>query len=80
MGDTTIYQALKPRITQFCMIIHISHTDSVTVTPHTKKGQVPRSQTSACTVARGSCFASTSVLTESHKVPVTQSSPLPRSL
>lgn len=80
MEDSTTHQALKPQMTQFCMMIRISHTDSVTVMPYTRKAQVPRSQTSACTVARGSCFASTSDLTESHKVAVTLFSTLPRSL
>lgn len=57
-------------MTRFCVMIRITSTDSVTVMPFIKPTQVPRSQTSACPVARGSCFASTSVLAESRKVPV----------
>ena len=78
--DTTKYQALKPQMIQFCMMIHVSHTDSVTVMPYTKKAHVSRIWTSACAVARSSCFSSKSVLTESLEVPVTHSSTLPQSL
>lgn len=49
--------------------LNISHT----LRQGTSSSQVPRSQTSACPVARGSCFASTSDLSEAPKVPVTHS-------
>lgn len=41
MEDTTTHQALKPQMTQFCRMIHISHTYSDCYALY-KKGSGPQ--------------------------------------